>query len=120
MATLNPNAGRWLDQIRRAKRVLVLMGMLLLCAAVEGCTAVTNPIADGIPVRLLPPEIVGPSKSNYQTIPLSLLQQGSSDVYRLDTGDVLGVFIDGYVGDKNLPLPVQIAPPVVTQGQNRL
>ena len=63
--------------------------ILIVCSVACGCTAMTNPVADGIPVRLLPPELLGPAKTNYQTVPLSLLRQPQPDAYRLDAGDVL-------------------------------
>jgi protein involved in polysaccharide export with SLBB domain len=100
---------------RRAWLALALVG-----CALSGCTAMTNPVADGIPVRLLPPELIGPSKTCWQTIPLTALRQPPTDVYRLAAGDVLGVFIDGYLGASTQPLPVQAAPPVLVRDQNRL
>jgi protein involved in polysaccharide export with SLBB domain len=98
----------------------MLAALLLLCASSGGCTALTNPNGDGIPVRLLPTELLGPSKMCYQTIPLTLLRQPQPDAYRLDTGDVLGVFLEGYLGDKTQPLPVQAAPFIQVKEQNRL
>src|SRR5258707_3058537 len=77
--------------------------IVAVCALSTGCTALTNPIADGIPVRLLPPEILGPTKTNYHTVPLSLLRQPQPDAYKLDTGDVLGIYVEGYLGEKNVP-----------------
>jgi protein involved in polysaccharide export with SLBB domain len=77
--------------------------LLAVCALTTGCTAITNPIADGIPVRLLPPELLGPSKTNYQPVPLSLLRQPQPDVYKLDAGDVLGIYVEGYLGEKIVP-----------------
>jgi protein involved in polysaccharide export with SLBB domain len=94
--------------------------LVLLSGACAGCTAVTNPAADGIPVRLLPPELLGPCKTNYQTIPLNVLRQPEPEAYNLDVGDVLGVYIEGYLGEKNVILPVQVAPLVQIPGQNRL
>ncbi len=96
------------------------LALALLCCATAGCTAMTNPIADGIPVRLLPPDLIGPCKSSWQTIPLTSLRQPPPEVYRLAAGDVLGVFIDGYVGSSTQLLPVQAAPPVMVRDQNRL
>jgi protein involved in polysaccharide export with SLBB domain len=96
------------------------LAMVLLCCALTGCTAMTNPVADGIPVRLLPDELIGPCKTSWQTIPLNALRQPPTDAYRLATGDVLGVFIDGYVGASTQPLPVQAASPVLVRDQNRL
>ena len=91
--------------------------LLLLCG---GCTAMTNPLADGIPVRLLPPELMGPAKTNYQTVPLSLLRQPQPDAYKLDAGDVLGVFVEGYLGEKPAAIPTHVAPLVLSRDQNRL
>ena len=45
-----------------------LAALLVLFGLSTGCTAVTNPLADGVPVRLLSPELLGPAKTNYQTI----------------------------------------------------
>lgn len=93
---------------------------VLLLSLSSGCTAMTNPVADGIPVRLLPPELIGPSKANLQTIPLTLLRQSPSDAYRLSSGDVLGVYVDGFLGDRAQPLPIHIAPLVESRDQHRL
>ncbi len=96
------------------------LALALVCCALSGCTAMTNPIADGIPVRLLPPELIGPSKTSWQTIPLTALRQPPAEAYRLAAGDVLGVFIDGFLGTSTQILPVQAAPPVMVRDQNRL
>jgi protein involved in polysaccharide export with SLBB domain len=98
----------------------VLIALLALSAGLTGCTAVTNPIADGIPVRHLPQELLAPSKTGMQTVPLNMLRQPQPDAYRLDSGDVLGVFVDGFIGDRNVPLPVQVAPLVQVRDQYRL
>src|SRR5438876_7248760 len=98
----------------------LLLAVLLACLAMaHGCTAVTNPVADGIPVRLLPTEIIGPSKTCWQTIPLSVLRQPQPDVYRLAPGDVLGVYIDGFIGDRSQILAVHVPPAVQVRDQNR-
>jgi protein involved in polysaccharide export with SLBB domain len=86
----------------------------------SGCAALTNPVADGIPVRYLPPEVLGESKHACQPIPLTLLQHKGNDVYRLGSGDVLGIWIEGVLGDRAIPPPVQISPPVQIREQRRL
>jgi hypothetical protein len=96
------------------------LALLALLLASAGCTAVTNPVADGIPVRLVPQELLAPPKAGSQTIPLCALGQPQPDTYRLDAGDVLGVYIDGFVGDRNMPLPVHVAPLVQVPDQQRL
>ena len=79
---------------------------VVLCAALSGCAAVTNPIADGVPVDRLPPDFLPRPREEEKTIPLTLLRQKPPDAYRLDAGDVLGVFIEAVLGDKNQPPPV--------------
>src|ERR1051325_7504832 len=103
----------------RGGRNAVLALAVLTCALAGGCTAVTNPNGDGIPVRLLPQEIVGPIKTNYQTVPLSMLRQPQPDVYRLAAGDVLGVFVDGFLGEKTVVTPGQMPPLIQLRDQNR-
>jgi len=99
---------------------LLLALLLASLATAGGCTAITNPVADGIPVRLLPPEIIGPAKICWQTIPLNVLRQPQLDVYRLAPGDVLGVYIDGFIGDRSQILATHVAPVVQLKEQNRL
>jgi hypothetical protein len=67
-----------------------------ICEFACGCAAITNPVANGIPVRLLPPELLaGPVKESLETIPLTLLKQPPPKVYQLGPHDVLGIFIEG-------------------------
>jgi protein involved in polysaccharide export with SLBB domain len=73
-----------------------------------GCAALSNPVADAVPVRQLPPEVLGRSKEDERTIPLPLLRQPPPDAYRLAPGDVLGVWIEGVLGDKNQPPPLHL------------
>lgn len=85
----------------------VLLG-LAISLGLTGCAAVTNPVVDGIPVRRLPPEVLGESKDLEQPIALTALRQKSPEVYRLAPGDVLGVWVEGVLGDRNQPPPVRI------------
>jgi protein involved in polysaccharide export with SLBB domain len=103
-------------EVRAASWMLVAM----IVAISSGCTAMTNPIADGIPVRLLPPELWGPSKAHMHAIPLDLLSQPQPDVHRLSGGDVLGVFIDGFLGERALGVPLHTAPLIEVREQHRL
>ena len=86
---------------------------LMICLSLSGCAAITNPIANGVPVHILPDELLAESKSNLQPIPLSLLRQKSVDTYKLAPGDVLGVYIEGILGQADSPPPVNI-----TEGTN--
>src|SRR5690242_12375696 len=94
---------------RRRRGLAPLCAAALFCGA-AGCAAVSNPVADGVPVRYLPPEIMGERKEDLQPIPLNMLRQKAPDAYRLGPGDILGVFIEGVLGDPNLPVPVAVPP----------
>jgi protein involved in polysaccharide export with SLBB domain len=80
----------------------------LLAALASGCAAVTNPVADGIPVRRLPPEAFGESKADIRPVPLAALTPPPPDAYRLAPGDVLGVFVEGILGERGGQPPVRI------------
>ena len=85
--------------------------LLLLAAAAAsllpaGCASITNPVADGIPVRRLPAEVLGrPQAPSCGPIPLTALKQPELDPYRLDKGDVLAVIADNLIAPDG-----QIAP----------
>jgi protein involved in polysaccharide export with SLBB domain len=74
-----------------------------------GCAAISNPVADGVPIDHLPPEVMGRRREEEKTIPLTLLRQKPPKVYLLAPGDVLGVYIEGVLGDRNQPPPVRFA-----------
>lgn len=87
-----------------------LAALLLVAAAglSGGCAALTNPVADGIPVRRLPAEVLGRSKADLQQVPLNLLRQRDPDFYRLDKGDVLAVVAPNVLGDPAVLPPVRL------------
>jgi protein involved in polysaccharide export with SLBB domain len=103
-------------------RALLFLAVLasLVCLLGGGCAAFTNPVANGIPVCRVPPELLaGPVRNEMQTIPLTLLKQPPPDIYRLAADDVLGVYIEGVLpasdlkaGPSNPPVyfPSQIDP----------
>jgi protein involved in polysaccharide export with SLBB domain len=99
-------------------RLLLMAG--LLCAGSAGCAAMSNPMIDGIPARRVPPELLAPSKSAEQTIPLNLLRLPRPDTYRLAAGDVLGVYVEGFLGDRNVPMPLHVGPQVRLREQQNL
>ncbi len=94
--------------------------VLLLCAGASGCAALTNPVTDGVPVNRLPPELLASSKDDEVTIPLTLLGQKPPTVYRLAAGDVLGIWIEGVLGEAGLTPPLHLPPQVQIREQRRL
>src|SRR5258708_6684817 len=102
----------------RVVRLGALSCAALLPVLFGGCAAMSNPVGDGVPVRRVPAELLATSKKDDRTIPLCLLQQPPPDVYRLARGDVLGVAIEGFLGERNLPMPVHVAP-LLTQPRDQ-
>jgi hypothetical protein len=93
--------------------------LLALVAGSSGCAALTNPAAEGIPVRLVPPELLAPSKAGQCTLPLHLLRQPPPPEYRLAPGDTLGVFVEGFLGETTQPLPFSITGGILQARETR-
>lgn len=79
-----------------------------LCALMSGCAALTNPIANGVPVHMLPDELLAESREGFQQIPLTMLRQKTPEHYILAAGDTLGIFIEGILGEAESPPPVNV------------
>lgn len=84
---------------------IVLTAMILALPAFSGCTAVLSPIS-GIPARKVPAEFLAQPRANWQQIDLARLRQDPPSTYQLDAGDILGIFIEGVLGDAETPPPV--------------
>ena len=100
---------QWLQE-GRAGPSTWLMAVLaaVACLMSGGCAALTNPVGYGIPARRLPAEYLAKPQQELETIPLTTLRQRTPDIYRLDKGDVLGVYIETVLGDKAQPPPVRL------------
>lgn len=92
----------------KIRRAIVLLALLSCCATSAGCASLTNPVVNGVPVRLLPPELLAESKRNYEALPLSYLRQTPPVAYIVEAEDVLGVWIDGVLGEKGQSPPLQV------------
>lgn len=79
--------------------------MLFLLAGLSGCTSILSPIS-GVPARRVPAEYLVHPRANWQQINLAKLRQDPPASYQLDTGDILGVYIEGVLGDESTPPPV--------------
>jgi protein involved in polysaccharide export with SLBB domain len=90
--------------MNRSRFSLVL---ILAATLAPGCASITNPLADSLNVRHAPADLLQTCvKDKEESIPLSFLQQPIGDAYRLDAGDVLGVWIEGIIGERTIPIPV--------------
>jgi protein involved in polysaccharide export with SLBB domain len=81
---------------------------LLAGLTLSGCAALTNPVANGIPVRILPDELLAESREGFELLPLTLLRRPPPGQYILAPGDTLGIYIEGVLGDAETPPPVNI------------
>jgi protein involved in polysaccharide export with SLBB domain len=79
---------------------------LAICGS-GGCASLTNPVADGIPVRRLPEEVLGRPRTEMHQIPLNLLRINNPGEYKLDKGDVLSIVADEVLTKLDQPIPVQ-------------
>jgi protein involved in polysaccharide export with SLBB domain len=97
-----------------------LLVALVVCGLSGGCAAVTNPVGNGISVRHLPEELLAASKTGEETIPLTMLRQERPPTYRLAAGDVLGVYVEGFLGEREPPIvPVHTGPLAQARDQRR-
>lgn len=79
---------------------------VLITGLSTGCAAMSNPVADGIPVSRLPEEVLGRRKADMQPIDLTLLRRKEPDPYRLDKGDLLAIVAGDLFAPENSPIPV--------------
>lgn len=89
-------------------RSLVAIVTAVLAGLSVGCAAVTNPVADAIPVRRLPAEVLGRPRADLKPIPLTVLRQREIETYTFDKGDVLAVVADNVIAPPNTPAPVKL------------
>jgi protein involved in polysaccharide export with SLBB domain len=86
--------------------LLCCLAVTALCGFEQGCASLTNPTANGIPVRKLPPELLAESKQGSQTLPLSVLRQKQPPAHRIGPDDVLGIWVEGILGEKDKAPPL--------------
>lgn len=87
-----------------------LVLIALVTGGSAGCAALTNPVADGIPVRRLPDEVFAKPRAELREIPLNLLRINNPGEYRLDKGDLLAIVADEVLTKEGQPVPVQFNP----------
>ncbi len=88
-------------------RAVILLTLLSLLSS--GCASFSNPVANGVPVQLLPPELLAEPKEQLEAIPFVWLRRPTVDEYRLGPGDVLGIYADGIFGDRTTTPPTVLS-----------
>lgn len=100
MIQTNHNSPRRCQPIRLGLRLCVGIGLACLLS-ITGCAAF-KPI-DAVPARYLPEEFKGKSRNDERMIDLALLRQAPVAEYIVDSGDVLSVYIEGVLGQREAP-----------------
>ena len=85
---------------------MTALSVILLCGAMSGCTAILSPI-DAIPASRVPKQFLAEPQANKVPIDVSRLRQPKPDYYLLDAGDILGVFVEGILGQLDESPPVR-------------
>ncbi len=83
---------------------LVAFVVLAWLMSFSGCSAF-RPMK-GVPARYVPNEVRAKTRSGKETINLAMLRQTPPKEYLLDSGDVLGVYIEGILGTREEAPPV--------------
>ena len=91
-----------------SKPISARLAWLLLFSTLfaSGCASWSNPVANGIPVHLVPDALLASPKSDLETIPLSYLRRSTTDTHLLGPGDILGVYVEGAIGNERELPPV--------------
>lgn len=91
--------------IRDNSRLLLLLALVSSSTLFSsGCASWSNPVANGIPAHLVPMELLASPKGELESVPLSFLKRSVSGTHILGPGDILGVYVEGAIGnDRELP-----------------
>ncbi len=99
------------DDIAAPRRLLpprlTLALVLLIPWTLSGCAALFSPIS-GVPSHRLPPQFHAKPKNNLVPVEVYRLQQDPPAAYLLDAGDILGIWIQGVLGNEGEEMPFQM------------
>lgn len=96
--------------MHRLSKKISMASCLVMAGLSTGCTTLTQPIT-GIPVRRLPPQFLAQTKNNLVALDPARLSQEPPRQYLLDSGDVLGIYIEGILPYSSADKPPE-PPPV--------
>lgn len=94
----------------RRRRLSMALAATLTSVALGGCTSLSQPI-DGVPAKRLPPQFFPEPKNNAIPVDISLLSLEPPREYLIDSGDILGVYLEGVL-PFNPPNATPEPPPV--------
>lgn len=84
-----------------------LLALSLISLWATGCTQIVAPI-DAIPANRVPKELLVKPTNNTRQLDFARLRRPPEKDYLLDKGDVLGIFIDGVLGNLNEAPPIRL------------
>ena len=91
---------------RPAMRYALLLAVMI-SMSMTGCTALFSPL-DTIPAERLPEQFKAEPQASKVPLNPARLRQTRPEFYTLDSKDVLGVFIEGVLGNADEAPPVQL------------
>ena len=89
---------------------IAMMAAILMSLSFTGCNALFAPI-DTIPANRVPAQFLAEPQANKVPIDVARLRQTKPEFYTLDADDVLGIFIEGVLGNFEDAPPVQLPAP---------
>ncbi|MEO1970440.1 MAG: polysaccharide biosynthesis/export family protein, partial [Pirellulaceae bacterium] len=92
------------------KRIQWLVLTCVISVSATGCTSMLSPIS-GIPSHRVPKQILAKPRNNMVPIDISRLRQAPPRNYLLDAGDILGIYIEGVLGNFDQLPPVHFPEP---------
>ena len=98
------------DRPQRATMRFALALAVLISMSMTGCTALFSPL-DTIPAGRLPDQFKAEPQASKVPLNPARLRQTRPEFYTLDSKDVLGVYIEGVLGNADEAPPVQLALP---------
>ena len=97
------------DTNTRIRARLAALAAIMVSLMASGCTAILSPI-QSIPAERVPPQFLAEPQANKTNIDPARLSQPIPKNYLLDENDVLGVFVEGVLGEFDSAPPVQDNP----------
>ena len=76
---------------------IALLSAVILSTMLTGCTSLLSPI-ETIPASRVPPQFLAEPQTYKTDIDPSRLRSNKPRNYLLDSGDVLGIFVEGVLG----------------------
>ena len=98
------------DTPQRSAMRLASVLAVLISMSMTGCTALFSPL-DTIPAARLPDQFKAEPQASKVPLNPARLRQTRPEFYTLDSRDVLGVFIEGVLGNPGEAPPIQIPDP---------